>query len=94
MHQYNSIDEDEIDVKEVFRTIHRYKYMIILLVILFGLGSAYYAYFKTNIYKASATVEVGMQPRGFGSQDMLAMATMGTGTDDTSKEMQIIKPRF
>ena len=95
MHQNdNLIDEDEIDIKEVFRTIHRYKYMIILLVILFGLGSAYYAYFKTNIYKASATVEVGIQARGFGSQDMLAMATMGTGTDDTSKEIQIIQSRF
>ena len=27
------IDEDEIDIKEIFRTLYRYKYMIILFVI-------------------------------------------------------------
>lgn len=36
--------EDEIDIKEVFGTIFRYRYMIVFLVIVFGLGSVYYAY--------------------------------------------------
>ena len=68
------IGRDEIDIKEVFRVVYRYRYMIIIFVILSGLGSSYYAYFKQNIYKASATVEVGLSNRGYGSQDMLAMA--------------------
>ena len=86
-------DEDAIDIKEVFRTIFAYKYMIIFLVFLFGFMSSYYAYFKPNVYKASATVEVGIQQRGFSSEDMLTMA-MGTGSDDTGREIQIIKSRF
>lgn len=94
MHTNNAIHEDEIDIKEVFRTIYRYRYMIISLIILFGLASTYYAYFKTNIYKATATVEVGIQSRGYGSQDMLTMATTGSGMYDPTKEVQIIKSRF
>ena len=87
------IDEDEIDLKEVFRTIYRYRYMIVLLVILFGVGSSYYAYFKPNVYRASATVEVGLGQRGYGSQDMLAMA-MDPGTMNADTEMEIIRSRF
>ena len=76
------IDEEEIDIKEVFRTVYRYRYMILLLVILFATVSSYYAYFQANVYKASATVEVGLDQRGYGGgQDVLAMATdMATAT--------------
>ena len=86
-------DEDEIDIKEIFRTVYRYRYMILLLVILFGVASSYYAYFKPNVYKASATVEVGLDQRGFGSQDVLAMAT-DSGTMNADTEMEIIQSRF
>lgn len=69
------IDEEEIDIKDIFRTILRYKWIIILLSILFTFFSAYYAYFQPNIYKVSGTVEVGLDKRGYGgSQDVLAMA--------------------
>ena len=87
------IDEDEIDIKEVFMTVYRYRYMIFLLVFIFGLVSSYYAYFKPNIYQASATVEVGLDQRGYGSQDMLAMA-MDSGTMNADTEMEIIRSRF
>ena len=46
-----------------------------------------------NIYKASATVEVGLGQRSYGSQDMLAMA-MDPGTMNADTEMEIIKSRF
>jgi len=87
------IDEDEIDIKEVFSTIYRYRYMILLLVILFTFSSGFYAYFKPNVYKASATVEVGLGQRSYGSQDMLAMA-MDPGTMNADTEMGIIQSRF
>lgn len=87
-------EEDEIDIKEVFRTIHRYRYMILLLVIAFTLASSYYAYFQTNVYKASATVEVGLDQRSSGGgQDILAMA-MDPGSMNADTEMDIIKSRF
>jgi len=87
-------DEEEIDIKEIFRTVYRYRYMILLLVLLFTASSSYYAYFKPNVYKASATVEVGLGQRGGSvSQDMLAMA-MDSGMMDVDTEMDIIKSRF
>ena len=86
-------DEDEIDIKEIFRTVYRYRYMILLLVILFTVVSSYHAYFKPNVYKASATVEVGLEQRGYGGQDILAMATE-SGAMNADTEMDIIKSRF
>ena len=86
-------EEEEIDIKEIFRTLYRYRYMILLLVILFTLASSYYAYFKPNVYKASATVEVGLGQRGYGSQDMLT-AAMDPGYMNADTEMDIIKSRF
>ena len=96
MNSNNShIDEDEIDLKEVFRTLFTYKYMIMGLVILFGLGSAYIAYFKTNVYKATSIVEVGFDMyggRGPMMGDMMSMATSaGALTPDT--EIEKIKSR-
>ena len=58
------IEEDEIDIKEVFRTV--YRYMILLFVVLFTTDSSYYAYFQPNVYKASTTLEVGFGQCGYG----------------------------
>jgi len=86
-------DEDEIDIKEIFRILHRYKYMIVVITLLFTVASMYIAYFKPNIYQASTTVEVGLQKRGYGSSDVINMALdPGVLTPDT--EMEIIKSRF
>jgi len=86
------IDEDEIDIKEIFRTVFRYKYMIILLVILFTFGAAFFAYFKTNVYKTTSTVEVRIDKmRGGGQQDVLAMAMDGGSMVNPDTEMEIIK---
>jgi capsular exopolysaccharide synthesis family protein len=89
-----NMSEDEIDLKEVFRTLYRYKIMIILFVLFFGAVSAYYAYFKPSIYQASSTVEVGLQKRGYGGGgDVLSMA-MDPGVMNPSTEMEIIQSRF
>ena len=40
------VEEDEIDIKEIFSTIYRYKVMIILFVLSAGIVSSYIAYFK------------------------------------------------
>jgi len=94
MHQESlQIDEDEIDIKEVFRTIYRYRYMIISLVVLFTLLSGVFAYFKPNVYKASTTVEVGLGERGSSAQDMLSLATQ-SGSMNADTEMEIIRSRF
>lgn len=50
--------DDEIDLKEVFKVIVRYKVSIILITLIFLIASAIFAYYKPNIYASSATVEV------------------------------------
>ena len=91
-HEISPID-DEIDIKEIFRTLYRYKYMIFFFVLVFGLVSAYIAYFKANIYEASSTVEVGVQDRSSSSHDILN-AAMDPGALSSDTEIAIIKSRF
>ena len=91
---HNQIDEDEIDLKELFLTIYRYRYMIVFVVILFGLGSAIYAYFAPNVYRASTTVEVGKEGKGYsGAQDMLSMV-MSPEAANIDTEIVIVKSRY
>ncbi len=85
------IVEDEIDIKEVFRTVYRYRYMIFFFVILFTIASSYYAYFKPNVYSASTTVVVGVA-KASGS-DVVSEA-MSSGAVSSSTETMIIKSRF
>ncbi|MEO1953319.1 MAG: exopolysaccharide transport family protein, partial [Campylobacterales bacterium] len=89
-----NVYEDEIDIKEIFYTIGRYKWMIIFIVLISGMISAYIAYFKPNIYKATATVEVGLSKRGgYVGNDILSMAT-DSGRLNPATEKEIIKSRF
>ena len=86
------IDDDAIDILEVFKTLYRYRYMIVSLVVLFTLVSSYYAYFKPNVYKATATVEVGLSnSRG---QDILTMAMDSSSVKNSATEIAIIQSRF
>ena len=87
------VDKDEIDFKEAFRTLRHYKSSIILITIAATLFAVAFAYFKPNIYLATATVEVeiGKASGGSDNQDILSMAT---SPDHATSEIEIIKSRF
>ena len=88
------VDEDEIDLKEVFGTLNRYKYSIIAFAIVFTLGATIFAYFKPNVYEASTTIELEQQGRGgAGGDDMMTMALSGSGAN-LDNEQYILKSRF
>lgn len=88
------VEEDEIDIREIFSTIYRYKAMITLFVLVAVIVSSTIAYFKPNVYKASASVEVGIQKYGYmAGQDMLSMAMSGDAAN-AETEIEIIKSRF
>ncbi|MFT7880522.1 MAG: polysaccharide biosynthesis tyrosine autokinase [Sulfurimonas sp.] len=92
--QIHRVEEDEIDIREIFSTIYRYKVMILLFVLASMILSSYIAYFKPNVYKASATVEVGIQKYGYmARQDMLSMAMSGDAAN-AETEIEIIQSRF
>ncbi|MEN8148046.1 MAG: polysaccharide biosynthesis tyrosine autokinase [Campylobacterota bacterium] len=89
----NNIDEDEIDLKEVFGTLNRYKYSIIVFAIVFTIGATVFAYFKPNVYSASTTIELE-EDRGWGAKgDAMSLALSGGGAN-LDNEQYIIKSRF
>jgi len=89
-----SIDEDEIDLKEVFGTLNRYKYSILVFTIVFTIGATIFAYFKPNVYEASTSIELEQENRwGGGGDDMMAMALSGSGAN-LDNEQYIMKSRF
>ena len=88
----DNVKTDQIDLKEAFRTVYRFRYMIFFIFMLFGLASSFYAYFTPNVYQATATVEVGSGQHTRGVEDMLSMATeSGSASGDT--ETEIIQSR-
>ena len=90
----NNIDEDEIDLKEVFSTLNRYKYSIVAFVIAFTIGATVFAYFKPNVYEATTTIELEQQGRGgAGGDDMMMLALSGGGAN-LDNEQFILKSRF
>jgi len=86
------IEEDEINIKELFFSIYNYKYMILFFILLFGLASTYYAYFLPNIYRATASVKVGLDEEEY-AKDVISMA-MGKGAVNAATEKDLIKSRY
>jgi tyrosine-protein kinase Etk/Wzc len=93
INQQNNIDEDEIDLKEVFGTLNRYKYSILAFAIVFTIGATVFAYFKPNVYEASTSIELEQEGRMGGGDDMMALALSGGGAN-LDNEQYILKSRF
>lgn len=54
----NQISNDEIDLKDLFKTIMKYKYIIAIIAMIFSILSAIFAYTKPSIYSSFATIEL------------------------------------
>ena len=59
MQENKPLEEDEIDLRELFKTIWDKKVFIIVFTFVITLIAAIYAYNKTPIYEAKALVEIG-----------------------------------
>ena len=87
------INNDEIDLKEVFRTILRYKVSILFITLFFLITSSIFAYYKPNVYSSNASIEVLEENSGASSADFMLKAFGGDVTNlDT--EISILKSRF
>ena len=91
----NQIHNDEIDLKEVFKTIFRHKFSIIFITLLFMIGSAIFAYIKPNIYQASSTIELMEDNKKSSTDpaDFMLQAFDGGGAN-VDNEIEVIKSRF
>ena len=55
----NYVEEDEIDLKELFKTIWDKKFFIIIFTIIITITAGIYAYTKTPIYEVKSYIELG-----------------------------------
>jgi uncharacterized protein involved in exopolysaccharide biosynthesis len=59
MQENKPLEEDEIDLKELFKTIWAKKIFIVIFTLVVTILAGFYAYSKTPIYEAKALVEIG-----------------------------------
>jgi uncharacterized protein involved in exopolysaccharide biosynthesis len=89
-----SIEEDEINLRELFATIGHYKWSIIFLTLFITTTVAIKVYFMPKYYKSTVTIEVKLEDgksKGFSGG---ASALLGLGGDTTSnleKDVTLLK---
>jgi tyrosine-protein kinase Etk/Wzc len=88
----NQIQNDEIDLKDLFKTIMKYKYIIALVAIIFTLASAVFAYIKPSVYSSFATIELQEEKNSFNADDALKQAFSG-GTVNVENQIEILKSK-
>ncbi len=88
----SEVEPVEIDVQKVFFDIYQYKWMILLSMLIFGSIGSYYAYFLPNVYKATASIKVGVDKDDY-AKDVVSIA-MGRGAINASTEKDLIKSRY
>ena len=91
----HKLNEDEFDLREVFNTFLHYKWSILLITFLTVLMAAYSLYFKPDIYRSTAVIEVKSSTGGTqGSMtggDFLGGALSGFGSSNVNKDIEILK---
>ncbi|GAW96952.1 LPS biosynthesis protein [Colwellia marinimaniae] len=95
--------DDEIDLAELWRAIWAGKFIIIIITMIFAIGSVFFALSKPDIYKASAILAPASSEGGAGGLGALAgmagLASMaginlgGGGGDKTALALEILKSR-
>ncbi len=86
------LNEDEIDLKEVFQTIFHYKWSILSIIFLALLMAYILLYFKTPLYVSNATIEVKSDgQQAIKGDDFLGSAFSSFGKEKVDKEIEILK---
>ena len=75
----NTIKEDKINLRELFKTIGRYKWSIIFFTIIVTLAVAAKVYFMPKYYKSTVTIEVKAEDQDAGGFSMGGAAAMLLG---------------
>lgn len=88
--EIHNINNDQIDLKEIFKSIIRYKYSIIFITLIFMILSTIFAYIKPSIYSTSTTIALIDKKA---STDYMQMALDGGGVN-VDNEIQIMKSRY
>ena len=89
------IAEDKINLRELFRTVGRYKWSIIIFTVLITLAVAIKVYFMPKYYKSTVTLEVKPEETQAGGFSMGGAAAMllggGGGSTNLEKDITLLK---
>ncbi|MBU1667506.1 hypothetical protein KKC13_03750 [bacterium] len=90
------IQKNEIDLRELFATIGRYKWSIIFLTVLITMAVAIKVYFMPKYYQSTVTIEVKPeddQSQGFsmGGAASLLLGGSAGGSTDLEKDITLLK---
>jgi capsular exopolysaccharide synthesis family protein len=93
----NRLLEDEIDIKEVFATLIRYKISIAIITLMSVFLVSVYAYFSTSIYQADLTMQIQTQSKsgaGANAQEDFINQALGVQEENVDNEIAILKSNF
>jgi LPS O-antigen subunit length determinant protein (WzzB/FepE family) len=101
--QQNQVQDDEIDLGELWRAVWAGKFTIIAISFIFAVASILFALSKPNVYKASAILApasaegssglAGLAGQFGGLASMAGINLGGSGGDKTALALEILKSR-
>ena len=101
--QQNQVQDDEIDLSELWRAVWAGKFTIIAISFIFAVASIMFALSKPNVYKASAILApasaegggglAGLAGQFGGLASMAGINLGGSGGDKTALALEILKSR-
>lgn len=100
----SAVQDDEIDLRELFSVIWQGKWLIIAITAVFAIGAVIFAIKQPNIYKSEALLAPASEEQGgglsalasqFGGLASLAGVNLGAkgSTDKTELAIQVLKSR-
>lgn len=100
----SAVQDDEIDLRELFAVIWQGKWLVIAITAVFAIGSVVFAIMQPNIYKSEALLAPAAEEQGgglsalasqFGGLASLAGVNLGAkgGTDKTQLAIEVLKSR-
>jgi len=85
-------NDNKIDLKEVFKTIKKYKWLIIITTLLALLLMGVRLYFLPSIYSSHAVIEIKSSGKqGMNSGDFIGNAFSNYGKEQIDKELELLK---
>ena len=102
--RFPQVQDDEIDLRELFAVIWQGKWLIIAITAIFAIGAVVFAIMQPNIYKSEALLAPASEEQGgglsalasqFGGLASLAGVNLGAkgGTDKTQLAIEVLKSR-
>jgi tyrosine-protein kinase Etk/Wzc len=84
--------DEEIDLKNIFATLIRYKRSIIAIVLIVTFVSTIYAYFSTSVYQASLSLQI--QTSAHATQDDFMANALDAESQNMDNEIAVLQSNF